>query len=232
MSKLQQWLRQLWDSYRSAVIRPDPAKFEIAARRANWPSVWFGLLIVALACAIEHVALAWQYDWYFQDFDAMLRALNLDPAPVAAIRELAFWGGPLRGFLTPFLTFFLGALFLMWMSRRFDGRGRAGSFKENFLIHCYLLSLVYTPLRTLIALLAIIPFLGSFVGILVYFYHLYCAGVTLQVSHGLDRAKAQWAVWIPQAVYYLVTIALSTIVVIYFVFTSFVTVLERILDPR
>jgi hypothetical protein len=232
MSKIQQWLRQLWESYRSAVLRPNPTKFELEASRANWATVWFGLLVVAIACAIEYAALDWQYGWYFRDIEAMFSAFQIDPAPIVAFRDLLFWGGPLRGFISPFITFFLGALFLMWVARLFGGRGRTGSFKEDFLVHCYLLSLVYTPLRTVMGLLGIIPLVGGLVGLLAYCYHIYCAGVTLQVSHGLNQGRAQWAVWVPQVVWYLVTTTLVTLVLIFLVFTSMVTAFDRLVLPR
>jgi hypothetical protein len=217
----------LWESYKSAVIRPGPLKFEAEVGRASWAAVWFGLLVVGIASAVEYGVLAWEYEGTFRNLEDLLRALKLDPALVSVFWELSFWGGPLRGFISPFVSFFLGALFLMWMARIFGGRGRAASFGENFLVHCYLLSLVYVPLRTLMALLGIIPFLGATLGLLAYYYQVYCSGVTLQVSYGLSRSRAQWAVWLPQAVWYIVATGVFLLIVTYLMFASFANMFSR-----
>ncbi|HEY0072371.1 MAG TPA: YIP1 family protein [Chloroflexia bacterium] len=227
MMRARHWLRQLWESYRGALIRPSPLKFEAEAGRASWAAVWFGLLVVGAASAVEYGVLAWEYEGIFRDLEDMFRALKLDPAPVSVFWELSFWGGPLRGFISTFVTFFLGALFLMAMARIFGGRGRAAGFKENFLVHCYLLSLVYVPLRTAMALLGIIPFVGATVGVLAYYYQVYCSGVTLQVSYGLSRSRAQWAVWLPQAVGYIVATGVILLIVTYFMFASFADMFRR-----
>jgi thiamine transporter ThiT len=81
-------------------------------------------------------------------------------------------------------------------------------------------------------LLALIPFIGGFIGVLVYYYHVYCAGVTLQASHRLDRGKAQWAVWVPQVLSYLVSTTIVTLVVLYLLMTSLTTMFSNLEFPR
>ncbi|MDQ5823661.1 MAG: YIP1 family protein [Chloroflexota bacterium] len=214
------WLRQLWTSYRAAVIKPHPSKYEAELPRANWPAVWFGLFVVGLTGALTSVVIAWLMEDTYKRLTDLLKATNLDPSLAQVLWDLAFWGGPLRVFISPFVTFFLGALFLAWMSRLFGGRGRAASFKQNFLFHCYLLSLVYTPLRTVMTLLSIIPFVGNVLSLVAFYYQVYCSGVTLQVSHGLSRRNSQWVVWLPQVVWYIITTGLTLFAIFYLLFAS------------
>lgn len=230
--RLEQELQRLWNVYRAAVFKPNAWTYEAELPRANWQAVWLGLLVVGVATALEYWLLALQTESIFRSLEDLVRSVDLDPAPIRFLWELSFWGGPVRGFVTPFITFFLGALFLLFMSRLFGGQPRNGNFRQDFLVHCYLQSLSYTPLRTLAGLITIIPLVGASLGTLIVYYQYYCSGVALQVARRMTWGRAQLAIWIPQVVLFLVSLSVSFLVAIYFFFTFFMENFSYVVTGR
>lgn len=103
---------------------------------------------------------------------------------------LGFFGGLIG---TP-ISFFVGAGLLFGMAKLFGGQG------NDFMVHTYLLSLSWTPLRIARGVLNVIPVVGSWLGFIPALYQIYHAGLAIQAYHRLDQTKAQLAAWIPTLV--------------------------------
>jgi hypothetical protein len=86
------------------------------------------------------------------------------------------------------------------MPKLFGGQG------TDFMTHSYLLSLSYAPLRSIAAVLEIIPIIGALLGGIARLWQAYQAGLAIEAYHKLDRTKAQLSVWIPVGIVTLFTL--------------------------
>ncbi|HEX8219536.1 MAG TPA: YIP1 family protein, partial [Chloroflexia bacterium] len=98
------------------------------------------------------------------------------------------------------ISFFIGAGVLFLMPKLFGGQG------TDFMTHSYLLSLSYAPLRSIAAVLEIIPIIGALLGGIARLWQAYQAGLAIEAYHKLDRTKAQLSVWIPVGIVTLFTL--------------------------
>jgi hypothetical protein len=188
----QATVRDLFQSYMNAVTKPNVMTYQAEIPRASWlrtliglaavdiVSFLFGLIAVAIGSAQIASALSQLHAQGITAYDGLLNLAG---------------GGGIAGavfglILTP-ITFFIGAGILWLTARMFGGTG------SDFMTHCYLLSLSYTPLRIIGKVIGIIPILGSLVAFAAFLYQLYSAGLALQASQRMQPGRAQLAAFIP-----------------------------------
>jgi|SRR5579884_3194937 len=177
-------IRELPGQYLRIVTNPSVKTFAGELVKADWRSVWFQLLgwgfITAL---IGFIA------WLTEPFT--LTILNfipgMRPETVQALLPRWPYGGQIFSVPLSFFTW-MGMLYLM--SRLFNGQG-------TFLEQCYASVLFLVPMGILSSLLALIPYLGSWLNFALFIY-----GIVLQVyafiaAHRVSRGKATAAVFLP-----------------------------------
>jgi hypothetical protein len=214
--------------YLRAITAPYPITYETELPNASWAKVLLAVAIAAGGALVQYLILVGAARADLDRLTQMLTAMGVDAAPFITLYDLVLAGGPIRAFVTPFITFPAGALFLMLMAKLFGGRGRSSNFLENVKQHCYLLSLVYAPLRLLILILAVIPLIGVGLGVLVFLYQVFCTGVTLQVSQGISSGKAQLAVFLPQIALFILSFIVSFALIMF----VFIETVQRLLLLR
>lgn len=114
--------------------------------------------------------------------------------------------GAILSFILTFATFYAGSYITFFVARQFfQGQG------TDFGTHSYLLSLSYAPLRTIAALLNIIPVIGGLLAIIPRLYQYYHSGLAVQSYHKTDVAKGQMSVWIPVILGFVLSFILAAI---------------------
>jgi hypothetical protein len=112
------------------------------------------------------------------------------------------FNSPLFALIVP-ITFIAGAALLYLFARVSRDKEAQGTNGADFMTHAYLLSLSYTPLRAIAALLGIfslvpiVGFLASLVPIALFIFQLYSAGLSMQASQKLTPSKAQQVAFVP-----------------------------------
>lgn len=188
----------LFQSYLAAVTRPNAATYEAELPLASWSRVLIGVLaaiVISVVFSVVYGALTVNQleqqlvDTYTKqgmgpDFIQMVHNVfgfvRSVFSPVGALGFLVFY----------FLLFFIGAGVMYLIAKIFGGQG-------SFLPHAYGLSLSYTPLRILGAVVGLIPFVGFLVALVLAIYQLYCAGQSMTVSHRLTPGRAQLVAFFP-----------------------------------
>jgi hypothetical protein len=100
---------------------------------------------------------------------------------------------PIVGPVFSLIGFFIGNTVLFLVAKLLGGTG-------DFVVHNYLLSLLYAPLAILGGVFSIIPVFGTLAGVPLGIYSLVLTTMALKSAHGLSTGKAV-AVWlIPAAV--------------------------------
>lgn len=187
----QAGLQTLLQSWIAAVTKPNVGTYESEIPKASWIKVLIGVGLVTIVTLIINLIFAGVASASFNQLRDQLRAqgtdLPFDPGMLAA-------GGGIGGIIFTPLAFFLGAGLLYLLAKMFGGQG------NDFMVHSYLLSLSYTPLRIVAALVNIVPIIGGFISIALSLYQLYCAGVSMQASQRLAPGKAQLAAFLPTIV--------------------------------
>lgn len=126
------------------------------------------------------------------------------------------FGSLITGIVGTFITFFVGAYVTFWVAKQFfKGQG------TDFWTHAYLLSLSYAPLRTIGAVLTIIPVLGGLIGLVLKIYQYYHSGLAIQAYHKTDTLNGQLSVWIPIVAGIVLSLILAAITAAIFVTTYF-----------
>lgn len=189
----QATLRDLFQSYMNAVMKPNVSTYEMEIPRASWlrtlvgviavdiVSFLIGLIFAGLAYAQVNSALAQLHAQGIYQYDSFINLVAGGGGVVATVLGLL---------LTP-IGFFLGAG-VLWLSARMFG-----GTNSDFMTHSYLLSLSYTPLRIISRVLGIIPILGALVSFVAFFYQLYSAGLSMQASQRMQPGRAQLAAFLP-----------------------------------
>jgi len=188
----QATLQDLFQSYRNAITKPNVATYEAEIPKASWlrtivgvlivdvVSFVFALIAVAIGSAQVNQALSQLHAQGIYGYDGLLTAVGGG----------GFFGAFIGLFLS-LLWFFLGAG-LLWVSARLLG-GTGG----DFMTHAYLLSLSYTPLRIIGAVIGVIPIVGGLVAFVAYLYQLYSAGLAMQASQRMQPGRALLAAFLP-----------------------------------
>jgi hypothetical protein len=189
-------IQSLFQSWLNALTKPNVTTYEAEIPRANWTSTLVGLAIVALVSALVALlslgasrAMLDQFTPFLQQQDP-----NFDPNMLNQYYGGTGIGAAVWAFIGTFITFFLGAGVLWLAARMLGGTG------SDFMTHSYLLSLSYTPTRVIAAVLGIIPVVGGLVGLVLYFYQLYLAGLSMQASQRMQSGRAQMAAFLPSIV--------------------------------
>jgi hypothetical protein len=152
--------------------------------KAEWRSVWFQLLgwgfITALLGFIA---------WLTTPFT--LTILNfipgMRPETVQALLPRWPYGGQLLSVPLGFFTW-MGLLYLM--SRLFNGQG-------TFLEQCYTSALFQVPIGIFSSLLALIPYLGSWLNFALFIYGIVLQVYAFMAAHRVSGSKATAAVFLP-----------------------------------
>lgn len=177
-------------SYINAVTKPSAATYEAEIPNAGIVKVLLGVLAVAIVSAIMGLLAAGAADATFDQLSSQLGG-QVDPGTIQALRGSSnpLWAF-IRAFILPFITFFLGAGMLWLLSKMLGGQN------SDFVTHSYLLSLSYVPTRIAAAILNIIPCIGQVVGIVLFLYQIYLAGLAMQASQRMQPGRAQMAAWL------------------------------------
>jgi hypothetical protein len=185
----QATVQDLFRSYMNAITKPNISTYEMEIPRASWLRTWIGVIAVdivsfvfgLIAAAIGSAAasaflsqLSTQSNYDFSQYANFTRG----------------YGAAFGGLIWTPIAFFIGAGILWLFARWFGGTG------SDFMTHSYLLSLSYTPLRIIAAVLNVIPVL-NFLAFIPFLYQLYCAGLAMQASQRMQSGRAQLAAFLP-----------------------------------
>jgi hypothetical protein len=184
--------QSMFQSWMNALTKPNVMTYEGEIPRANWTTTLVGVAIVAILRALVALLAAGTAAATIDQFRNFFPAdSNFDPSAYAWAYGGAGGAGAVGTFIFTFISFFLGAGVLWLAARMLGGTG------SDFMTHSYLLSLSYTPIRAIAAVLNIIPFLGGIVGFVLFFYQLYLAGLSMQASQRMQPGRAQMAAFLP-----------------------------------
>ena len=136
------------------LLEPSLAKFDAQRREANWQTVWFsllGLAIVQAAVAIfqQAEALYWNTFVTAPQLDQFMRNMGVHNLP-----RLNPGVNGLEAFVNAFVGFFLLAGLVYLAAKLVGGVG-------TFLEHTYVLVLVYVPLQMIASGAGLFPVLGG-----------------------------------------------------------------------
>ena len=136
------------------LLEPSLAKFDAQRREANWQTVWFsllGLAIVQAAVAIfqQAEALYWNTFVTAPQLDQFMRNMGVHNLP-----RLNPGVNGLEAFVNAFVGFFLLAELVYLAAKLVGGVG-------TFLEHTYVLVLVYAPLQMIASGAGLFPVLGG-----------------------------------------------------------------------
>lgn len=201
-------------SYLRAVLKPGVETYESEAPNASWLKVLLGIALLSLIGLILTL-IGTASTSPKAIMDETLRQMTEQRQPDVAIRwvqenraELESWAGlfltllPFVALLQRFVTFFLGAG-AQHIAARIAGGARGGSF----MTHAYLASLSYVPIALAITIINLLGglggaqnplgLLGACIVLILFFYQIFCVGVSMQVSQRMEPGKAQLAAYLP-----------------------------------
>ena len=179
--------QSLIQSYISAVTKPNAATYEAEVGNASWIKVGIGLLAVAIVSTIMSLLSGAAARSQLNQFQSQFGS-QFDVNQYSGLINAG--SDPAWAFVGPLITFFIGAGLLYILARLFGGQG------GNFMVHSYLLSISYTPLRVVASVLSIIPCVGLIFNIAQFLYQLYLAGLAMQVSQRMAPGRAQAAAFV------------------------------------
>lgn len=186
-------IQQLPQQYRLVILHPWPETFSAAAAQASWSMVWIQLYAYATIAALL----------------GFLGAL-LSPAQVNTVGNIpgasgstlirALTASTSLGLLILIPVLFFAAMSILFLlAKAFGGQG-------SFLQQSYTTLLFLAPFGTVVSILGIIPFAGSFLaalsGLLLFLYGLLIQTLAAMGVHQLSGGKAT------------VAVALTTIIVL------------------
>jgi len=187
-------LQGLFQSWMSAITKPNVATYEAEIPKASWMGTLIGVAVVAVISFLINLLFAGAAAAAFAPLRQQLINQGYtgpDPFVMGGGSGIvaAFWA-----LIGAFITFFLGAGLLWLMAKMFGGTN------SNFMTHSYLLSISYAPLRIISTVLSIIPFVGGLVFLVTYLYQIYSAGLAMQASQRMQPGRAQIAAFLPTIV--------------------------------
>ncbi len=202
-------IKQLPKQYWRILTKPGAATFAEEMGKARWDIIWTQILGLSLLSALL-ASLIWLI--FIAFFTSILNAQPVppgEPAP-SSFTGFLFLPIPLLAaavFLFGLGGFFLGQSITYALAKAFGGQG-------SFMVQAYTALLYQVPIGIGVALLSLIPFVGSIASVAsIYIYVL--ETFQLMAVHRLSTGKAVAVVLIPVAVVILLVIGL---VVLYFVF--------------
>jgi len=198
-------LQDLLRRWHALLLNPSVAAFDRQRGSANWPTVWYSLLGLALVQSIVALfqraeSLYWnslvsssQVDQFLRDFG--MRNINpLNPGI-----------GALLAFVNAFLGFFVMAGLVYLFARMLGGVG-------SFLEHSYLIALVYVPLQLIASVAGLIPMLGGLVGAAAIIYMVMLIVMAICATHRLNTGTAIVAAILPALLAGLLVVMLAVVV--------------------
>jgi hypothetical protein len=189
------------------LIRPSMQKMAAERQGANWATIWYSLLGLALVQAL--VAL-------FEHAEAIYwNALAASPQFVQYMHTLGVRNvvprtpgtGVLEAFLGAFIGFFLMVGLVYLAAKVLGGSG-------SFLEHSYLLALIYVPLQLIASVAGLVPVLGGLVGAAAAIYMVVLVVMAVASVHRLTIGTAVVAVILPVILTVLLVVVLAAIVAI------------------
>jgi hypothetical protein len=187
----QATLQDLFQSYMNAVTKPNVSTYEMEIPKASWLRTLVGVAAVAIVSFIVSLAFAGAAAAYLSSLRQQLLDRGYTGPDFTAYAGGGGVGGAIFTLIFTFVWFFLGAGILWLTAKMFGGTN------SNFMTHAYLLSISYTPLRLIGAIVGIIPILGGLVAFAAYLYQLYSAGLAMQASQRMQPGRAQLAAFLP-----------------------------------
>jgi len=205
-------------SYLNVLGKAKPETYEAEIPNAGWGKTLLGVAIVTVVSFGIKLILAPSTIASLDESRRYLASQGQDPnnEPWKSLLQTAEAStSPLLSLSVP-VTFFAGAALLYFIAGIVRGKeNRAAS--PSFMTHSYLLSLSYTPLLTLsaiVTLLSLVPVancLGAIIGLGIHIYQIYNSGLAMQASFKLDGSKAQMVAFIPWLVGILLTIVITAV---------------------
>lgn len=186
----------------NAVTKPNTDTYAAEIPGASWQKVLIGIAAAAVVGFLVNLIFAGAAASSFNQAIDQLRAQGQEDQVrvLESFRGFAGGGGvagAFMGLIITFITFFIGAGALYLSARILGGQG------GDFMVHSYLLSLTYAPLKVIVALLNIIPIAGSCIGFLLTLYMLYSQGLSMAVSQRMERSRAIMAAFLPLVIFIL-----------------------------
>jgi len=207
--------QRLFQQYKNVVTKTDASVYGPEIAKANRKDIFLGVGMVALATGIFGFLTSLAYYSLvsglsgFSNFGGMGSFTLFGGSAIGSA-----FGSLITGIIGTFITFFVGAYVTFWVAKQFfKGQG------TDFWTHAYLLSLSYAPLRTLGAVLTIIPIVGGLAALLLRIYQYYHTGLAIQAYHRTDTMNGQLSVWIPVIAGFFVSVVLGIIAAAIFVTT-------------
>jgi hypothetical protein len=139
---------------------------------------------------------------------AMLSQMDLPPEVMAQIGPMMGMatGGSLAAIITVPLGFLIGTFIMHLIAKMLGGQGEYPTF-------AYLVSTFQAPLTIISSILAIIPFLGGCVSVLILIYGYVMSYFAIKVNYNLTSGRAIVAILIPLAIVVLFLICFGTLIV-------------------
>ncbi|MEP6775333.1 MAG: YIP1 family protein [Chloroflexota bacterium] len=207
--------QRLFQQYRNVITKTDASVYGPEIAKANRKDIFLGVGMVALATGIFGFLTSLAFYSVvsglsgFSNFGGMGSFTLFGGSAIGQA-----FGSLITGIIGTFITFFIGAYATFWVAKQFfKGQG------TDFWTHAYLLSLSYAPLRTIGAVVSIIPILGGLVALVLRIYQYYHTGLAIQAYHRTDTMNGQLSVWIPVIAGIIVSVILAAIWAAIFVAT-------------
>ncbi|HST05516.1 MAG TPA: YIP1 family protein [Chloroflexia bacterium] len=209
--------QRLFQQYKNIVTKTDYTVYGPEIAKANRKDIFLGVGIVALITGIFGFLTSLAYYNLFSGFSGLSNLGGMGSFTLFGGSAIgSAFGALITGIIGTFITFFIGAYVTFWVAKQFfKGQG------TDFWTHAYLLSLSYAPLRSLGAILTIIPVIGSLAALILRIYQYYHSGLAIQAYHKTDTLNGQLSVWIPVVAGIVVSVILATIYAAIFVATHF-----------
>lgn len=206
----------LLEAYKETILHGSAEGMASEVPAASWRRIWLGISVATLVSVLLQWVLRTIYigNSFSSIFNSTAAGTvssgsagsgttgasgvggNGIPLPMSSTLAsmLDFMQGPLLTLIMGLVTsagFFLSALFLYWLARKFGGVGRTGKFGQDFRVHAYLLSLIAVPLSTVSGAVALVPVVGYLVALLLSLYAIRLQYFAVRASMQLTRSKAQ-----------------------------------------
>jgi hypothetical protein len=189
-------LRYLVQKWIRVTTKPGAQSFANELPTANWPDIWFGLLLLGVVTAAVFFAIITFVKAIVLN---VLSDPNVSPTVTPAQHQVV---QRIFDLLPPFavsfvilvpLGFFVGMGIYWLFAKLFGG---VGSFKDQ----AYAYSLSYVPIQLVSLLVSLVPFLGGLAAAALGIYGIVLAVFSLMASHRLSGGRATAVVLLPVAI--------------------------------
>lgn len=217
-------------AYTNALTRAKASTYEAEIPNAGWGKTLLGVAIVTVITFGVKMILApsGAQSYEYAKEQLAKNGLFADQEPGRSLLQWIkflndFSTNPLFALIVP-VTFLLGAGLLYIFARMGRDLEETQSGGASFMTHAYLLSLSYTPIRSIAAVLNLFSLLSyvsclAGIGVLgLFIFQLYSAGLAMQAAHRLEPGRAQVVAFLPAILGILLSIvaviAVAVIVVL------------------